>query len=37
MKKIWRIWAKALGEKSGKNNKEADIIALIELLFFFNL
>jgi len=23
----WRLWAKALGEKSGNNDKEADIIA----------
>tara|TARA_A100001201_G_scaffold50651_1_gene50386 strand:+ start:275 stop:481 length:207 start_codon:yes stop_codon:yes gene_type:complete len=23
----WRIWAKALGEKSGKNDREADIVA----------
>jgi hypothetical protein len=28
MKKIWRIWAKALGEKVG-DNREADTIALI--------
>lgn len=28
MKKFWRIWAKALGEKVG-DNKEADTIALI--------
>jgi hypothetical protein len=28
MKKFWRIWAKALGEKIG-DNKEADTIALI--------
>tara|TARA_R100001079_G_scaffold86417_1_gene49332 strand:- start:892 stop:1044 length:153 start_codon:yes stop_codon:yes gene_type:complete len=28
---IWRLWAKALGEKSGSNN-EADIIALIRTL-----
>jgi len=26
---MWRIWAKALGEKAGKNNKEADLIAII--------
>jgi len=25
----WRLWAKALGEKAGKNDKEADRIALI--------
>ena len=24
---MWRIWAKALGEKSGKSDREADIIA----------
>ena len=28
----WRIWAKALGEKSGKTNEEADRIALIRTL-----
>tara|TARA_R100001163_G_scaffold1295_5_gene2049 strand:+ start:6996 stop:7151 length:156 start_codon:yes stop_codon:yes gene_type:complete len=28
MKKFWRIWAKALGEKVG-NDREADFIALI--------
>ena len=26
---MWRLWAKALGEKYGKNNEEADKIALI--------
>jgi len=26
---IWRIWAKALGEKAGKTDKEADVIAII--------
>jgi hypothetical protein len=29
MIRIWRLWAKALGEKSGKTDKEADTIALI--------
>ena len=29
MIKIWRLWAKALGEKSGKTNTEADTIAII--------
>ncbi len=28
MKKVWRLWAKALGEKVGKD-KEADTIAFI--------
>ena len=26
--RFWRLWAKALGEKSGSNN-EADVVALI--------
>ena len=29
LSKLWRIWAKALGEKSGKTDKEADAIACI--------
>jgi hypothetical protein len=29
MKKLWRIWAKALGEKSGADDQESDLIALI--------
>ena len=29
---VWRIVCKSLGEKSGKNNQEADKIALIRLL-----
>jgi hypothetical protein len=32
MKNYWRIWAKALGEKSGSTDKEADRIALIRTL-----
>jgi hypothetical protein len=28
MKNLWRLWAKALGEKIGQNNTEADKIAL---------
>jgi hypothetical protein len=26
---IWRVWAKALGQKDGRNDREADAIALI--------
>jgi len=26
---MWRLWAKALGEKSGDCDKEANLIALI--------
>jgi hypothetical protein len=31
MKKFWKLWAKALGEKVG-DNKEADTIALIRTI-----
>lgn len=30
----WRWWAKALGQKAGKNDKEADQIAIIRSLIF---
>ena len=29
MKSLWRIWAKALGRKDGRDDREADIIACI--------
>jgi hypothetical protein len=29
MKRFWRIWAKALGEKAGVTDDEADRIAVI--------
>lgn len=29
---MWRLWAKSLGEKSGKNNKEANLIAIIRTI-----
>jgi hypothetical protein len=29
MKKWWRLWAKALGDKVGPDNKEADKVAII--------
>ena len=32
MMKIWRLWAKALGEKSGKTDLEANVIAAIRTL-----
>ena len=35
--KIWRIWAKALGDKSGKDDREADFIAIIRTLIFIQL
>jgi len=36
-KTVWRLLAKSLGEKSGKNNKEADKIALIRILMFLSI
>ena len=33
---MWRIWAKALGPKEGKNDREADIIAGIRTLIFIS-
>jgi hypothetical protein len=29
MKRLWRLWAKALGEKSGATDREADLVALV--------
>ena len=26
---LWRLWTKALGDKSGSTNREADCVALI--------
>ena len=33
-KSAWRIWAKALGEKSGKTDRESDTIAGIRTIIF---
>ena len=33
---MWRIWAKALGEKHGRNDREADLIAGIRTLIFIS-
>lgn len=32
--KLWRLWAKSIGEKSGSNDKEADSVAIIRTLIF---
>lgn len=31
---LWRLWCKALGEKAGKNDREADHIAHIRTFIF---
>lgn len=33
MRRVWRLWAKALGEKASADNKEADKVAIIRTLF----
>ena len=32
MKRLWRLWAKALGEKSGATDQEADLVALVRTI-----
>jgi hypothetical protein len=32
--KIWRLWAKALGEKASKNDRESDHIAIVRTFIF---
>lgn len=29
IERVWRLWAKALGQKEGKSNQEADRIAMV--------
>ena len=36
-KNAWRLIAKALGSKEGKNDKEADRVAFIRLLMFLSI
>jgi hypothetical protein len=33
MRKYWRFWARALGEKVGEDNKKADSVAWIRTFF----
>lgn len=32
LRKLWHLWAKALGEKAGSTDQEADRIALIRTM-----
>ena len=34
---MWRLWAKALGQKEGKDKKDADKVALIRTLIMLQL
>ena len=36
MKKVWRLWAKALGQKASKNDKESDHVAHIRTFIFLS-
>lgn len=36
-KTVWRLLAKALGEKASKCDKEADKVALVRLLMFLSI
>ena len=36
MKKIWRLWCKALGEKATDNDIESDVVAIIRTLILFS-
>jgi hypothetical protein len=36
-KNLWRLLAKALGSKEGKNDKEADKVAFIRLIMFLSI
>lgn len=29
---MWNIWAKALGEKSGRSDRQADVVALVRTI-----
>ena len=31
-KSIWSIWAKALGEKSGRTDRQADLVAFVRTI-----
>lgn len=36
MRRFWRIWAKALGEKAGATKEEADRVAMVRTLIFLS-
>ena len=37
MKNVWRIWAKALGEKAAKDDNIADKVAIIRTIIFLSI
>jgi hypothetical protein len=36
LQKIWRLWAKALGQKEGRDEREADAVAIIRTAILFS-
>jgi hypothetical protein len=36
VKKIWRLWANALGAKAGKTDSEADAVAIIRTIIIIS-
>ena len=36
MKKLWRLWALALGEKAGRHDREADAVAVIRTIILIS-
>ena len=34
---MWRVWAKSLGQKEGKNDREADLVAIIRTVIMVQL
>lgn len=37
MKELWRLWAKAIGEKADENDREADKVAFIRSVIFLHV
>jgi hypothetical protein len=37
MKKYWRLWAKALGEKASSDDREADQVSTIRTVLFLHV
>lgn len=35
-RQLWHLWAKALGEKTGRTTSEADRVAVIRSVIFFS-
>ena len=36
VRKFWRLWAKALGEKAGATKQEADTVAIIRTVIILS-